>query len=160
MNCEVLLWLAGVFQVALVVKNLPANAGNARDAGSVPLYGRSSAEGNGNLFQYSCLENLMDRGAWQATVHGVTESDTTDWQHRTAASSAGKDVKSEPLCPVDENINWYSHWGKDYGGFWKNLNRTTLWSSSSTSGCIPKELKVKVSKRYLYTHVHSIFHNS
>ena len=57
-----------------VVKNLPANAGDARDAGSVPLYGRSSAEGNGNLFQYSCLENLMDRGAWQATAHGVTKS--------------------------------------------------------------------------------------
>ena len=55
------------------VKNLPVNAG---DAGSIPELGRSSEE-NGNLIQYSCLGNAMDRGAWQATVHGVAkESDT------------------------------------------------------------------------------------
>ena len=53
-----------------VVENLPANAG---DEGSVPGSGRSPGEGNGNSLQYSCLENPMDRGAWQATVHGVTE---------------------------------------------------------------------------------------
>ena len=58
-----------------VVENLPANAG---DEGSVPGSGRSPGEGNGNSLQYSCLENPMDRGAWQATVHGVTEEmDTT-----------------------------------------------------------------------------------
>ena len=49
--------------VALVVKNLPANAGDTRDTGSVPRSGRSSGEGNGNPLQYSCLENPMDRGA-------------------------------------------------------------------------------------------------
>ena len=49
--------------VALVVKNLPANAGDTRDTGSVPGSGRSSGEGNGNPLQYSCLENPMDRGA-------------------------------------------------------------------------------------------------
>ena len=49
------------------VKNLPANAG---DTGSIPGSGRSSGEGNGNPLQYSCLGNPMDRGAWQATVHG------------------------------------------------------------------------------------------
>ena len=53
-----------------VVKNLPANAGNE---GLIPGSGRSSGEGNGNPFQYSCLENPMDRGAWWATVHGVTK---------------------------------------------------------------------------------------
>ena len=45
-----------------------------RDAGSIPGSGRSPGEGNGNLVQYSCLENPMDRGAWRATVHGVTKS--------------------------------------------------------------------------------------
>ena len=54
-----------------VVKNPPANTGDARDAGSIPGRGRSLGIGNGNVLQYSCLENSMDRGAWQATVHGV-----------------------------------------------------------------------------------------
>ena len=49
-----------------------ASACNARDLGSVPGLGRSPGEGNGNTLQYSCLENPRDRGAWQATVHGVT----------------------------------------------------------------------------------------
>ena len=62
--------------MALVVKNLPANAGDIRDVGSVPGSGRSSGEGNGNPLQYSCLENPMDRGAWQATVLGVSKSQT------------------------------------------------------------------------------------
>ena len=58
-----------------MVKNLPANAG---DVGSIPGWGRSPGEGNGNPLQYSCLENPMDRGAWQATVSGVAkELDTS-----------------------------------------------------------------------------------
>ena len=60
----------GVSQVALVVKNLPANAGDARDAGSVSGLGRSPGGGQGYPLQYSFLENPMDRGAWWATVHG------------------------------------------------------------------------------------------
>ena len=60
--------------MVLVVKNLSARAGNARDAGLIPESGRSPGEGNGNSFQYSCLENPMDRGAWRATVHGVAKS--------------------------------------------------------------------------------------
>ena len=63
-----------VSQVALVVKNLPANAGDVRDAGSIPELGRSPGEGNGYPLQYSCLENPMDRGAWWATVYRVSES--------------------------------------------------------------------------------------
>ena len=58
-------------QVALVVKNPPANAGDVRDLGSIPGLGRSFGEGHGNPIQYSCLENSMDRGAWWATVHGL-----------------------------------------------------------------------------------------
>ena len=54
-----------------MVKNLPANAGDIRDVGLIPGLGRSPGGGYGNPLQYSCLENPMDRGAWQARVHGV-----------------------------------------------------------------------------------------
>ena len=57
-------------QVVLIVKNPPASAGDSGDTGSIPGSGRSPGEVNGNPLQYSCLENTMDRGAWQATVHG------------------------------------------------------------------------------------------
>ena len=63
-------------QVALVVKNLPADAGHVRDLGLIPGLGRSPGGGNGNPLQYSRLENPMDRGAWQATVHRVTKNQT------------------------------------------------------------------------------------
>ena len=56
-------------QVALVVKNPPANVGDIRDVASVPGSGRSPGEGHGNPLQYSCLDNPMDRGAWRATVY-------------------------------------------------------------------------------------------
>ena len=59
--------------MAQLVKNLSANSGDARDAGSIPGSGGSPGEGNGNAFQYSGLENPMDRGAWLATVHGVAK---------------------------------------------------------------------------------------
>ena len=65
---------AGASQVALVVKNLPANTGDARDVGSIPGLGRSPGGGHGSPLQYSCLENPMDRGAWQATVHRIEKS--------------------------------------------------------------------------------------
>ena len=61
-------WLSG--------KNLPVNAGDARDMGWIPGLGRPGV-GNGIPRQYSCLGNPMDRGVWQATVHGVSESDMT-----------------------------------------------------------------------------------
>ena len=84
-----------------VVKNPPANAGDGRDAGSIPGLGGSPVEGNGNLLQYSCLKkkNPMDRGALQATVHGVAKSQTRlskceDPQH----SSLG--------CPPPTSLFW------------------------------------------------------
>ena len=61
-----------------MVKNLPANAGDIRDTGSISGPRRSPGEGNGNPLQYSCLENLMERGAWWATVYRVAESDMTE----------------------------------------------------------------------------------
>ena len=59
--------------MALVVKNRRANAGDLRDMGWIPGSGRFPGEGNGNPLQYSCLGNLMDRGAWRATAQGVTK---------------------------------------------------------------------------------------
>ena len=62
--------------MALVVKNPPASAGNERDVGSIPGLGKSPGEGHCNLPQYSCLENLMDRVAWQAMIQRVAKSQT------------------------------------------------------------------------------------
>ena len=73
-----------------VVKNLPAKAG---DTGSIPGSGRSPGEGNGNTFQYSCLGNLMDRGAWPASVHGV-------------AKELGHDLASEQQQCITEPLCW------------------------------------------------------
>ena len=63
-------------QVVLVVKNLPANVGDIRDVSLIPGSGRSPGGGHGNPLQYSCLENSIDRGAWWATLHGITKSQT------------------------------------------------------------------------------------
>ena len=68
--------VAGAFQVALGVKNPPANAGDLRDSSWIPGLGIFPGEGHGNPLQYSCLENPMDRGAEWATVHRITKSQT------------------------------------------------------------------------------------
>ena len=68
-------WLSPLAQL---VKNPPADAGDARDRSSIPRSGRSPGEGNGNPLQYSCLENTKGRGASWSTVLGVLESDMTD----------------------------------------------------------------------------------
>ena len=68
-------------QMMLVVKNLPVNAGEARDTGLIPGLGRSSGGGHGNPLLYSCLENPVDKAGWWATVQsagGCKESDTTE----------------------------------------------------------------------------------
>ena len=62
--------------MVLVVKNLPANAGDIRDVGLILELGRSPGRGDGNLLQYYCLEDPIDRGAWQAAVHRITHSQT------------------------------------------------------------------------------------
>ena len=71
-------------QLTLVVKNLPANAGDIRDPGSIPGSRRSPGGGHGNALQYFCLENSMDTGAWWATVCEVAKSQT---QSRRLSSS-------------------------------------------------------------------------
>ena len=68
--------MQGAFQIALVVKNPPANAGDVRDTGLISGLGRSLGGEHGNPLQYSCLENPMDSGTWRATVHRITKSQT------------------------------------------------------------------------------------
>ena len=80
-----------------VIKNLPANAG---DMGLIPRWGRSPGEGNGNPLQYSCLGNSMDRGAWQATVHGAAKeldpTYTTTSVHPTRETQASPCLYQSP----------------------------------------------------------------
>ena len=89
-------------QGALVVKNLPANAGDVADADSIPGSGRSPGEGNCNPLQYSCLENPMDGGAWPATVQGVAKSWTRLKQLSTHVHailhSSGTNLHSHQHC--------------------------------------------------------------
>ena len=90
-DCWVVWWFC--FPGCSVVKNLPASVGDTGEVGSIPGLRNSPEEGNGNSLQYSCLENLMDRGAWRATVHGITKSrmQLSDWVHthtHTQSSSA------------------------------------------------------------------------
>ena len=66
--------------MVLVVNNPLANAGDLRDAGLIPALGRSPGEENGNLLQYSCLENPTNRGAWWTEVYGLSKS-RTRWRH-------------------------------------------------------------------------------
>ena len=78
-----------------MVKNPSANAGDIIDAGSIPGLGRSLGVGNGTPLQYSCLENFMDRGAWQGTIHGVAKNWTWLKQLSTHSFTLIADVK---LC--------------------------------------------------------------
>ena len=75
-NCREASTFWGASKVVPVVKNPPVNAGDMRDAGSIPGSGRSPGVGNGNPLQYSCLEKSTDRGAWLATGHSVAKSQT------------------------------------------------------------------------------------
>ena len=70
--------MGGASQVSLVIKNPPANAGDARDRVLIPGSGRSLGRGNGNPLQHSCLKIPMGRAIWWTTVHGVTKTDMTE----------------------------------------------------------------------------------
>ena len=87
--------ITGASQVALVGKNLPAKAGNIRSMGSTPRLGRSPGGGHGNPLKYSCLENPMDRGAWQVTLHRITKS----WTRLS--------TRTYILCVLDEQLSRY-----------------------------------------------------
>ena len=76
-----------------MVKNLPAYSGDPGDIGSIPVLGRSSGVGNGNPHQYSCLENVMDREAWRATIQGVAKSQTQLSTHVNKTKSLGAQIR-------------------------------------------------------------------
>ena len=91
-----------------MVKNPPANAGDKRDAGSIPRLGRSSGGGHGNPLQYSFLENPMDRGAWWATVHRVTKSQTQlKW-----LSTHKQEWNIAIYSNVDDLRDYHTKWSK------------------------------------------------
>ena len=119
-------------QVVLVVKNLPANAGDKRYLGLTPGSGRSPRGGYHNLYQYSCLENPMDRGAWWATVHRVAKSQTwLKWlsMHTHTVSWRTFPILSEYFLWADISVvppknlpHWflvvYVQWIWCVGGIW------------------------------------------
>ena len=86
-------------------KESSCNAGDVEDSSSIPGSGRSPRGGNGNLLQYSCLENPMDRGAWQATVHRVARSQIqlSDWVHTHSHRH------THTHMPKLAYLNWYTH---------------------------------------------------
>ena len=100
------------FPGGTVVKNPPVNAGDIRDADSIPESGRSSAGGHGSPLQHSCLENPMDSGAWRATGHWVSESQTT-----TEATLHARMDQNEPLKTAWANSSFYweeiARWSQD-----------------------------------------------
>ena len=103
-------------QLALEVKNLPANAGARTDTGSVPGLGRSPAEGHGDPLQYSCLENPKDRGAWQATVHSVAKSWTSLKQFSTSMPAIMRILSLPCVGPKKGPLRW--NWVPHVPGEW------------------------------------------
>ena len=99
-----------------VIKNLPANAREARDAGSIPGLGRSPGGGHGNPLQYSCLENPMDRGAWWATVHGVAKSRTQLKRLSMYACTTLIQKVSEKRWSMKEHVTAYMSGKQERGG--------------------------------------------
>ena len=84
--------------MAPVVKNLPTNIGEARDAGSIPVLGRSPGVENDNPLQYSCPENSIHRGGWQATAPGVSESDPAEHACHTPSVCPVVRTQHSPCC--------------------------------------------------------------
>ena len=108
----------GDSQVALVVKNPPANSGDIRDTGSIPSSGRSPGGGDGNPLQYSCLKNHMDRGAWRVIVHRAAKSRTQLKLRNMYTSTYTKKVF---VAYLKFKFNWAS-----YFLFAKSSNPTSL----------------------------------
>ena len=132
-----------VLQVALVVKNTPADAGDPRDAGSTPGSGRSSGGGHDHLVRYSCLETLMDRGTWWAPIHGVTRSWTRQSNQAQPSMPDTKVFSPRPiphLLPlphsVGSRLGLLSASGLALHGWWRECKagggrRSTAFLSAS-----------------------------
>ena len=133
-------------QVALVVKNLPANAGDIRHAGLILRSERCLGEGHGNPLQYSSLENPMDRGAWRATVHGIAKRLTRPNRlsmHQALRTTLGESNFYLLLCFLTHiQICWSWSWnsrshrqdkklaGCTQGWAWKlmvKMNSQSMW---------------------------------
>ena len=109
-----------------MVKNPPPKAGDARDAGLIPGLGRSPEGGNGNLFQYSCLENFMDRGTWLLTVHGPQGVGTViEWLRTcTSREKRGLWVSGD----VTELMNWPTvKWPHGLYSPWNSPGQNMEW---------------------------------
>ena len=137
--------------MALVVKNLPANAGDIRDMSLIPGLGRSSGEGHGNPLHYSCLENPMDRGAWLAMVHIFAKSQTRLKQLRTHTWASEFGIKSwicvadVDLVSTDRHLYYGTWWdcverkyrqrdkGTKIGPWGTNLKRPGWWGNRQGS---------------------------
>ena len=138
-------------QMALVVKNPSANAGDTRDACSIPGSRRSPREGHGNPLQYSCLENPMDRGAWWATVHGVTQSQT--WLKRLSIRAHTHTHTCTQACPPWEGA-WADLWERE------ELTGPGLKTVAGTLNTLREKLYIAKATAW-YPHVHSSTdHNS
>ena len=129
-------------QVALVVKNSPDKARDSGDTGSILVSERSPGGGPGNPFQYSCLENPMDRGAWWAMVHRVTESQT--WlKQLTLTDLFIVSLFLLPKFQIPESgwicLVWDRYLSVKgviiYGNSWRDMNRHGLWEYSTQ--CFP-----------------------
>ena len=121
-------------QVALVVKNPPANAGDTKDMGSILGLRRYPGEGSGNPLQYSCLENPMNRGTWLAVVHRVTDSQTRQRRLSTHTCIGVHQGKWKSLWVyytltyiTRENAKWYVSWR---GEISKYLAKVYMYSST------------------------------
>ena len=111
------------WQVVLGVKNLPANAGDIRDASTIPGSGRSPGGGHGNPLQYSCLESPMDRGAWEATVHRVTKSWT--WLKQLRMHAHKRKSNQSMIKEIDSEFSLEGGWS------W-NSNTLATWCEEPT----------------------------
>ena len=121
------------FPSGTMVKNLPANTGDAGNSGSVPGLGRSPGGRHGNPLQYSCLENPMDRGAWQATVFGEPKSQTqfSNWGCAERVRGANASQKS---------LVYYLNWVVDYIIMKSGIKGRSIWEGI----CYKKDWKIGV----------------
>ena len=137
-----------------MVKNPPANVGNARDMGLIPALGRSPGVGNGNPLQYSCLENSMDREAWRTTVCGSTK---TEWLNMHTHLAPQVKIKKGGWEEADSHST-YGHIGDMLGGRWsfqgvlffKVLYPENRWTD------FEKDFAFSYTHTHTHTHTHSI----
>ena len=125
--------ITGASQVALVVKNPPANAGDARGTGLIPGSGRSPGGGRGNPLWYSCLENPTDRGAWQDIIHGVTKG----WTHKRLSTHASSWL-------------WNCRREKEWTGL--SLPLPPPWLGQAGRGAATSQRRTAFRQRFLWPH--------